>query len=61
MTEGCSANIIANKISDNIKANIACGGEGTGKTKIMFNYIEHSKQEGIFVIDGERELVIEDN
>ena len=44
-----------------MKANIACGGEASGKTRIMYNYIENSKQEGIFVIDGERELVIEDN
>lgn len=27
----------------------------------MYNYIENSKQEGIFIIEGERELLIEDN
>jgi Flp pilus assembly CpaF family ATPase len=61
LTEGCSAQIIANKIDGNMKANVACGGTSSGKTRIMYNYIENSKQEGIFVIDGERELRIEDN
>ena len=51
--EGSYATIIANKIDANIKANIALGGERSGKTKIKFNMIENSKSEGIFVIEGE--------
>ena len=61
LTEGCAAQIIANKIDHNYKANIALGGESSGLTRIKYNYIENSLQEGVFVIDGQRELVIEDN
>jgi parallel beta-helix repeat protein len=61
IVEGSSAKIIANKIDGNIKANIALGGQESGKTRIKYNYIENSKQEGIFVIDGEQNLLIEDN
>jgi len=59
--EGSSAKIIANKIDNNIKANIAFGGVNSGKTIIKYNYIENSKSEGIFVIEGEERLLIEDN
>ena len=45
----------------NIKANIALGGEGSGKTVIRDNLIEHGKQEGIFVVEGEEELSIIEN
>lgn len=61
IVEGCHATIIANKIDANIKANIALGGEGSGKTKIKFNRIENSKSEGIFVIEGEDQLLIDQN
>jgi len=62
VVEGSSAIIIANKIEHNIKANIALGGEKTSKTRIMYNYIFNSKSgEGIFVVEGEEELLIEDN
>ena len=62
IVEGSSAEIIANKIEHNIKANIALGGQETGKTRIMYNYILNSKSgEGIFVVEGEKELLIEDN
>ena len=62
IVEGSSAEIIANKIEHNIKANIALGGEKTGDTRIMYNYILASKSgEGIFVVEGEKELLIEDN
>ena len=44
---------MSNLISLNVKANIAIGGSYTGKTKIKYNIIEHSKSEGIFVIEGE--------
>jgi parallel beta-helix repeat protein len=61
IVEGCYATIIANKIDANIKANIALGGVDSGKTKIKFNMIENSKSEGIFVIEGEEKLLIEEN
>ena len=62
IVEGSSAEIIANKIENNIKANIALGGERTGKTRIMYNYILNSKSgEGIFCVEGEKDLLIEDN
>jgi parallel beta-helix repeat protein len=61
IVEGCYATIIANKIDANIKANIALGGERSGKTKIKFNMIENSKSEGIFVVEGEEQLLIDDN
>ena len=53
--------IYANKIDANIRANIALGGERTGKTKIKYNLIENSKSEGIFVFEGEDRLLIEEN
>jgi len=59
--EGSSAKIVSNKIDSNIKANIALGGSSSGETRIKFNYIENSKSEGIFVIEGEEFLLIEDN
>lgn len=62
IVEGSSAEIIANKIEHNIKANIALGGQDTGKTRVMYNYILSSKSgEGIFVVEGEKDLLIEDN
>lgn len=62
IVEGSSCEIIANKIDNNIKANIALGGEKTGKTRILYNYIMNSKSgEGVFVVEGEKELLIEDN
>jgi len=62
IVEGSSAEIISNKIEHNIKANVALGGKETGKTRIMYNYILSSKSgEGIFVVEGEKELLIEDN
>ena len=52
--EGSSAEIISNKIEFNIKANIALGGQASGLTRIMYNYILNSKSgEGIFVVEGE--------
>ena len=59
--EGSSAKIIANQITNNIKANIAIGGKQTGKTRIKYNYIENSKSEGIFCAEGEDRMLIEDN
>lgn len=61
IVEGSSAKIYANKIDKNIKANIALGGKNCGKTRIKFNIIENSKSEGIFVVEGEQTLLIEEN
>jgi len=61
LVEGSFATIIANKIEKNIKANIAFGGLGCGKTHILFNLIDASKSEGIFVIEGEEGVLIEEN
>lgn len=61
IVEGCAATIYGNKIDANIKANIALGGVRSGKTKIKYNMIENSKSEGLFVIEGEPNLVIEEN
>ena len=56
LEEGCAADIISNHLIKNIKANIALGGQNSGDTKIKFNHIEKSKQEGIFVVEGEKDL-----
>lgn len=61
IVEGCYATIIANRIDANIKANIALGGERSGKSKIKYNMIQNSKSEGIFVVEGEDTLIIEEN
>jgi hypothetical protein len=61
LVEGSYAKIFSNKIESNIKANIALGGTNTGKTRIKYNYIENSNSEGIFVVEGEEKLLIEDN
>lgn len=61
LVEGSSAKIYCNKIDKNIKANIALGGKNCGKTRIRYNYIENSKSEGIFVVEGEETLLIEEN
>lgn len=61
IVEGCYATIIANRIDANIKANIALGGERSGECKIKYNIIQNSKSEGIFVIEGEENLMIEEN
>ena len=61
IVEGSHARILSNKLDSNIKANIALGGKGSGLTRIKYNYIEHSKSEGIFVAEGEERLLIEDN
>lgn len=37
------------------------GGLATGLTKVMYNLIEFSKSEGIFVIEGEENLLLEEN
>jgi parallel beta-helix repeat protein len=61
LVEGSYAIIQANIFDKNIKANIALGGKGSGQTKIRWNLIEGSKAEGVFVVEGEDRLLIEDN
>ena len=56
--EGCAADILANHLVKNLKANIALGGQNSGDSKVNFNQIEKSKQEGIFVVEGEPDLKI---
>lgn len=61
IVEGSSAIIFANKVEKNIKANIALGGTNSGKTKIKYNIVESSRSEGIFIVEGEEKLLVEDN
>ncbi len=61
MVEGSYATVIANKLDANIKANIAVGGVESGRTKIKYNIIENSKSEGMFIMQGEEKLLIEEN
>ena len=43
LEEGCAADILANIITKNSKANIALGGNFSGNSKIKFNTIEGGK------------------
>ena len=61
IVEGSSAKIIANKLDKNIKANIALGGKNCGNSRIKYNIIENSKSEGIFICEGEENLLVEEN
>ena len=61
LVEGSYASIIANKLDANIKANIAVGGVDSGRTKIKYNIIENSKSEGMFIMQGEEKLLVEEN
>jgi F-box protein 11 len=53
--------IVGNHLTKNIKANIALGGLESENTKIKFNRVERSKQEGIFVVEGGDGLEIDSN
>jgi len=59
LEESCSAKIYSNHIIDNLKANIALGGDASCGTDIKFNQIERGKKEGIFVVEGEAGLTID--
>lgn len=61
LEEGCAAVIVGNHLTKNIKANIALGGYDSENTKIKFNRVERSKQEGIFVVEGGEGLEIDTN
>lgn len=61
IVENSNAKIICNKLDKNIKANVALGGKNSGKSRIKFNLVENSKSEGIFVVEGEETLLIEEN
>jgi len=57
IVSGSSAFIKGNQIKENIRANIALGGESCLNTKIIDNTIIGSRNEGIFVIEGEGGLI----
>ena len=59
LEESTSADIFSNHLMDNIKANIALGGDISGETVIKYNQIERSKCEGIFVVEGDEDLPIQ--
>lgn len=61
MVSSCSVKVINNTLEWNLKANIAVGGKNSGNTLISQNKILKSIQEGIFVVDGEDQMVIVDN
>lgn len=50
--EKASAHIENNQISENIKANLAFGGEGSNNNSVIKNKIFGGRCEGIFVIEG---------
>ena len=56
--EGTSIRVLNNKFDRNLKANIAMGGKNSGHSLIAQNKIHRSIQEGIFVIDGEAEMML---
>jgi len=61
IVEGSSWKIIENTISKNLKANIAYGGRGSGNTIIERNKISESMSEGIFLVKGEDQTLINEN
>lgn len=61
IVEGCSAVIMQNTISQNLKANIAYGGQGSKDTRVEFNIITGSVAEGIFVVEGNENTLIREN
>lgn len=61
LEEGCAAVIVSNHLTRNIKANIALGGLNSEYSKVKFNTIERSKQEGIFCVEGGEGLDIDSN
>lgn len=61
IVEGCSALISENTISQNLKANIAYGGQGSQYTRIEKNEIIGSVSEGIFVVEGHADTQIKEN
>lgn len=61
IVEGWSASISENKISQNLKANIAYGGLGSQYTRIERNEIFGSVAEGIFWVEGHKDTIIREN
>jgi len=54
IVESASGHIEKNSIVENIKANIAFGGQNSNNTTIIDNKIEFGRCEGIFLISGGR-------
>ena len=61
IVEGCSATISDNKIYQNLKANIAYGGQGSQYTRIERNEIFGSVAEGVFWVEGHKDTIIKEN
>lgn len=61
IVEGCSASVSNNKIWQNLKANIAYGGQGSQYTRIERNEIYGSVAEGIFWVEGHKDTIIKEN
>ena len=57
MVESTTAKIEQNVISNNILANIALGGVGSGDTYIIKNTISGGNSEGIYIVHGENSLI----
>jgi F-box protein 11 len=57
VAEKSNAHIEKNEISENIKANLAFGGEGSTNNSVMRNKIFGGRCEGIFIIEGGLSLV----
>lgn len=52
VVETASAHIEKNSVFENIKANIALGGQNSTNTSVIDNKIEFGRCEGIFLISG---------
>ena len=52
IVESASAHVEKNSVFENIKANIALGGENSATTSIVDNKIEFGRCEGIFIISA---------
>lgn len=55
--ERSSAHIESNNIKDNIKANLAFGGENSCNTVVLNNKIFGGRAEGIFIVEGGRAYI----
>ena len=61
IVEGCSAIITGNNVSQNLKANIAYGGQGSQYTRVERNEINGSVAEGIFIVEGHSDTLVREN
>jgi len=61
VVEGCSAIITDNIVAQNLKANIAFGGQGSKNTRVEGNEVSGSVAEGIFVVEGQENTLVRNN